>query len=69
MQDFCKLNLSFRIINNLNFRKLLEMLSLYLILFNRIKLFKIILSKYNQIRKKIKINLRKTQYVSIVLNI
>jgi len=69
MQDFCKLNLSFRIINNLNFRKLLEMLSLYLILLNRIKLFKIILSKYNQIRKKIKINLRKTQYVSIVLNI
>jgi len=40
-------NLSFRIINNLNFRKLLEMLYLNLIFLNCTKLFKIILSKYN----------------------
>jgi len=64
------LNLSFRIIDNFNFEsKLLEMFRSNLMLLNRTKLFKIILSKYNQIRKKNKINFRKTQRISIALNI
>ena len=63
-----KLNLSFRIINDENFRKLFFTFHFQLIISHRIKLIKMIFNDYNVVRKTIKIRFKKLNRVFIILN-
>ena len=63
-----KLNLSFRIINDENFRKLFLTLRFQLIISHRTKLVKMIFNDYNAVRKTIKIRFKKSNRVSVALN-
>ena len=63
-----KLNLSFRIIDDEDFRKLFLILCFQLIISHRIKLIKIIFNNYNAVQKTIKIQFKKLNRVSVALN-
>ncbi len=57
---FVNLNLLFRIIDNSNFRKLLEILRPNLVFLDCIKLLKLIFTDFDQICNKIKSDLKKS---------
>ena len=63
-----KLNLSFRIIDDEDFRKLFFTLRLQLIISHRTKLVKMILNDYNAVRETIKIKFKKSNRVSVALD-
>ena len=63
-----KLNLSFRIIDDEDFRKLFFTFRFQLIIFHRTKLVKMIFNDYNAVRKTIKIKFKKSNRVSVALN-
>ena len=63
-----KLNLSFRIIDDENFRKLFLTFCFQLIISHRIKIVKMILNDYNVVRKTIKIKFKKSNRVFVALN-
>ena len=63
-----KLNLSFRIIDDEDFRKLFFTFYFQLIISHRTKFVKMIFNNYNVVRKIIKIKFKKSNRVSVVLN-
>jgi len=65
---FVALNLSFRTIKNEHFRQLLQMLRLDLILVHRTKLSFMIFLEYDDIRIKIKQDLKELRRVFIALD-
>ena len=60
--------MSFRTIDDENFRKLLFTFRFQLIISHRTKLVKIIFNDYNVVRKAIKIKLKKLNHVFVTLN-
>ena len=63
-----KLNLSFRIIDDEDFRKLFLTFHFQLIIFYRTKLVKMIFNDYNAVRETIKIKFKKSNRVFIALD-
>ena len=63
-----KLNLSFRIIDDKDFRKLFLTLRPQLIISHRTKLVKMIFNDYNAVRETIKIRFKKSNRVFVALN-
>ena len=63
-----KLNLSFRIIDDEDFRKLFFTFRFQLIISHRTKFVKMILNNYNAIRETIKIRFKKSNRVFVALN-
>ena len=63
-----KLNLSFRIIDDKNFRKLFFTLRFQLIILHQTKLIEMIFNNYNVVRETIKIKFKKSNRVFVALN-